>query len=145
MIAILLVEDHAILSKSISALVDNPDMAVVAVARTGEETLALLPELNVDLALIDVSLPGINGIELVVQLRREYPDLPCIVLSGHHETVYVRRAMAVGARGYVTKGDPPALLEGIRRVMAGEIYLSDSLAGNLNDKGDTGYEIRDTR
>jgi DNA-binding NarL/FixJ family response regulator len=133
MIAILLVEDHAILSKSISALVDNSDMGVVAVAETGEEALALLPELNVDLALIDVSLPGINGIDLVARLRRQYPALPCIVLSGHHEAVYVRRAMAVGARGYVTKGDPPALLEGIRRVMAGQIYLSDGLDRGSSD------------
>jgi DNA-binding NarL/FixJ family response regulator len=133
MISILLVEDHAILSRSITALVDSEDTAVVAVAKSGEEALALLPDLTVDLALIDVSLPGINGIDLVARLRREYPALPCIVLSGHHEAVYVKRALAVGARGYVTKGDPPALLEGIRRVVAGEVYLSDGLGGNLGD------------
>jgi DNA-binding NarL/FixJ family response regulator len=127
MISILLVEDHSLLSASLSDLLDSGDTTVVAVAHSGEEALKLLPELNVDLALIDVSLPGMNGIDLISRLRRARSDLPCIVLSGHHEAVYVRRAIAVGARGYVTKGNPLALVEGIKRVMDGELFLNDGL------------------
>jgi DNA-binding NarL/FixJ family response regulator len=131
MISVLLVEDHPILSKSITALLESDDMAVVAHARTAEVALEMLPRLNVDLAVVDVSLPGMNGIELISCLRQKRPDFPCIILSGHHEAAYVRRAIALGARGYVTKGNPPALLEGIRRVVAGEIYLSDGLDQHL--------------
>jgi len=137
MISILLVEDHPILSRSIKSILSTADLTVVAVAATGEDALALLPELSVDLALIDVSLPGMNGIDLVARLNETRSDLPCIVLSGHNEPIYIRRALAAGARAYVTKGDVPAIRESIRRVMAGERYLSDNLDQGLLDERPT--------
>lgn len=135
MIAVLLVEDHALLSRTIKSLLGTIDVSVVAIARSGEDALALLPELSIDLALVDVSLPGMNGIDLVARLNEAWSDLPCIVLSGHNEAIYVRRALAVGARGYVTKGNVPAILESVHRVMNGERYLSDNLDQGLLNGG----------
>jgi DNA-binding NarL/FixJ family response regulator len=131
MISVLLVEDHSIVSESIAGLMDTTDITVAALAESAEAALGLLPGLDVDLAVIDVALPGMSGIDLVGRLRQEYPSLPCMMLSGHYQTNYVRRAIAAGARGYVTKENPLSLLEGIRRVVAGEFYLSDSLDQSL--------------
>ena len=80
-----------------------------------------------DLVLIDVSLPGMSGIELLDELKQRYPELPCLVLSGHTDLVYVRKALANGARGYVAKEEPAAVLDGVRAVRAGERYLNPDL------------------
>ena len=98
-----------------------------SLARTAEEALEQLPEITVDLAIVDVSLPGTNGIELVAAIRAQYSSLRCIVLSGHHEHVYVRRALAAGAQGYVLKEHPLDLIAAVRAVLAGETYLSAEL------------------
>src|SRR5690606_32677053 len=81
-----------------------------------------------DLVLVDVSLPGISGIELVGKSNVAYPGLLCLMLSGHKEPAYVQRSLELGARGYVAKGNPPAIVEGVRRVLDGELYLSDDVA-----------------
>jgi DNA-binding NarL/FixJ family response regulator len=73
-----------------------------------------------DLVLVDVSLPGMNGIELVAELQRRTPNLPCLVMSAHQGANYARKALNNGARGFVAKGDPPALVEAVRRVLDGE-------------------------
>jgi DNA-binding NarL/FixJ family response regulator len=86
---------------------------------------------NVDLVLVDVSLPNMSGIELVAMIRQQMPQLRCLMLSGHNELEYVRRALAAGAWGYVTKGNPRVLLEAIQDVLAGETYLSEELRGKL--------------
>ena len=79
-----------------------------------------------DLVLIDVSLPGISGIELVAELARLYPELPCLMLSAHSDPKHVRQALANGARSYVAKG-APVLVEVVEQVLGGEIYLSDAM------------------
>jgi DNA-binding NarL/FixJ family response regulator len=87
----------------------------------------LLEVITVDLALVDLSLPRMSGIDLVQRLQQENSRLPCLMLSGHLDSLYVRRSLHAGARGYVLKGDSEAILEGIRKVMKGEIYLSPEL------------------
>lgn len=125
---ILMVEDHAPLAQIlIRFLREKGNMEVVAVARTGKEALAQLPELTVDIVLVDVSLPAMSGIDLVGILSETYPDLPCMMLSGHRRHTYVKRALDAGARGYVTKDNVSAILEGVRSVLKGEIYLSDDV------------------
>jgi DNA-binding NarL/FixJ family response regulator len=126
-ISVLLVEDHAIVSRSIADFLIGTDIVITAVAHSGEDALALLPGLAVDVAIIDVSLPGMSGIDLLPLLREESPNLPCMMLSGHRHANYVRRAISAGARGYVTKENPLALQEGIYRVAAGEFYISKDL------------------
>jgi DNA-binding NarL/FixJ family response regulator len=85
--------------------------------------------MNVDLVLVDVSLPTMNGIQLVSKIRELFPEMLCLMLSGHLTPFYVQRAMEAGARGYVLKDDIPGVLEGVERVLSGEIYISEALRG----------------
>jgi len=124
-ISILLVEDHEVFAKALlRVLSGNKDLNVVAVANTAEKALEQLPNLKVDLVLADVSLPHMNGINLVSELREKYPGLHCVVLSGHLSPDYVQRALDAGARGYMIKDNPVGILEGIQRVLNGEVYIS---------------------
>ncbi len=123
--SILIVEDHSYLAKALKRLLqESGKLQVAAVASTGEEALAQLAGLEVDLALIDISLPKMSGIELVTELHQKFPDLPCMMLSGHLAERYVSLSFAAGARGYVIKDNLSAILEGIQRVLAGETYIS---------------------
>ena len=128
MIAIFLVEDNRFVADAVDGLLKTYiDVGLAAVARTGEEALAMLPALAVDVALIDLALPGMNGIEVVAAIGRARPELPCIILSAHREETYITQALAAGARGYITKELPLAIVEGVERVLAGEVYLSEDL------------------
>lgn len=128
---ILIVEDHVGFAKAIrNFLSQKEDMEVVDVARSAEDALRKLRELKVDLVLVDVSLPAMNGLDLVRQIHAEFPELRCLILSGHMSSKYVNDALGVGASGYILKDDVNGILEGIPRVLAGEIYVSQALRGN---------------
>lgn len=128
MSTILMVEDHEPLAQILTRLLCNiGNMEVRAVARTGKEALAWLRELSVDIVLVDVSLPVMSGIDLVAKLQAEYPDLPCMMISGHRKYTYVQRSLDAGARGYVTKDNALPILEGVEAVLRGEIYLSSDV------------------
>lgn len=128
--AILMVEDHAPLARILTRfLYEKGNMEVTAVAHTGQEALKQLPELEVDIVLIDVSLPVMSGIDLVAILHEQYPDLPCMMLSGHRRYSYVERSLEAGAKGYVTKDNVTAILEGIRAILSGKVYLSPDVRG----------------
>lgn len=134
MVSLFLVEDHEILSYTLARFLSSQEtLTVVATVPTAEAALEQLPHLVVDLVLVDVSLPAMNGIELVAHLQEHFFHLPCLMLSGHREPAYVRRALAAGARGYVLKGNPDTLLDAVPRVLAGEIYLSKELRLLLSD------------
>lgn len=134
MIRILLVDENPYVVEALQTLVEVfPGLTVAAHAATGEEALALLPKLEVDVALIDMALPAMNGIDTIAAARLIRPDLPCVILSAHNEGSYVQRALAVGARGYITKEMPLDILTGIERVMAGEVYLSEELRPQRED------------
>ncbi len=126
--SILLVEDHAGFAKALlGMLAQHQQLQVVAVAEDAQEALEKLQTLNVDLALIDFSLPDMTGIELLEKLRHTYPDLRCVIVSGHLLPQHARRALAMGARGYLIKDDPIGILTGIQHILKGEIYVSDEL------------------
>jgi DNA-binding NarL/FixJ family response regulator len=128
MTSILLVEDHAIFAKALlRVLRERGQLDVVAVAESAEEALEKLPGLNVDLVLVDVSLPRKSGISLVLVLHEQYPELPCVMLSGHLSPHYARSSLAAGARGYLIKDEVEEILEGIQRVLQGEIYVSEDV------------------
>lgn len=128
MISILLVEDHLIFAGVIVRLLKRmEDIAEVAVAKTAELALQELAAQEFDLMLVDVALPKMNGIRLVALVHDEYPDLPCLMLSGHALTHYVDRALDAGARGYILKDNSLSITEGIRHVLRGEIYVSPEL------------------
>ena len=128
MISILLVEDHAVFASVLARLLSKTeDMEVVTIARTAERALQELPAHEFDLVLVDVALPEMNGISLVALLHEEYPDLPCLMLSGHALAHYVHRALRAGARGYVLKDNSREIVNSIRHVLRGEIYVSPEL------------------
>ncbi|HEX9388065.1 MAG TPA: response regulator transcription factor [Anaerolineales bacterium] len=131
MTSILLVEDHPIFAQVLLRfLQERGHLDVVSVANSAEEALDQIPNLELDLVLVDVSLPTRSGISLVIILHEKYPDLPCVMLSGHLSSQYARRSLDAGARGYLLKDHVDGILKGIERVLAGEIYVSEEL-GNF--------------
>lgn len=128
MTSIFLVEDHAIFAQALLRMLrERGHLDVVAVARSAEEALDQIPDLVVDLVLVDVSLPKRSGISLVVALHAKYPDLPCVMLSGHLSSYYAQHSIMAGARGYLIKDHADDILEGIQRVLEGKIYVSDEV------------------
>ena len=128
MSSILVVEDHAAFGKALVRLLsEKANLDVVDIIPSGEETLEKLPGMDVDLLLIDVSLPKMNGIRLVSRIHEMFPDLRCLMLSGHLTPFYVKRSLEAGARGYVLKDDISGVLEGVEHVLKGEIYVSKAL------------------
>jgi DNA-binding NarL/FixJ family response regulator len=128
MTSIFLVEDHAIFAKAlVRVLNERGNFQIVAIAGSAEEALEIIPDLEVDLVLVDVSLPHRSGISLVLALQAKYPELPCVMLSGHASQHYARSSLAAGARGYLVKDHANEILEGIQRVLQGEIYVSEDV------------------
>lgn len=128
MTSILLVEDHKIFAQALlRVLRERGELNIIAVAESAEEALEIIADLEVDLdlVLVDVSLPARSGISLVLVLSEKYPDLPCVMLSGHVSQHYARSSLAAGARGYLIKDQAEEILFGIRRVLEGEIYVSE--------------------
>ncbi len=128
MTSVLLVEDHEIFAQAFRrVLQERGQMDVVAVAETAEEALNLIPELDVDLVLVDISLPYSSGISLVLSMQQKHPDVPCVMLSGHLSKHYARSSLAAGARGYLVKDNADEILDGIQRVLQGEVYISQQV------------------
>lgn len=126
--SILLVEDHAGFAKALlNMLVQNPGLQIVAVADSAEAAIQYLRKSKVDLVLLDYSLPDMSGISLLEALLAEHPGLRCAMLSGHLSLQHARRALEVGARGYLIKDNPLGILNGIPRILKGEIYVSEEL------------------
>jgi DNA-binding NarL/FixJ family response regulator len=134
---IFIVEDHPITRYTLGKFLQKkPDLELCGEAATGAEALERLAEVEADLILIDVLLSGMNGLQLVEQLQEKYPALLCLMLSGHNETLYIRRAFSAGARGYILKGNPSEMLEAIQTVRDGGTYLSPALQAKLSEAGE---------
>ena len=133
MTRILLVDDHPLLRQGIAQTIeDEADLDVVAQVGDAEEALARFGEVAPDLVITDISLPGMNGLELLKNLLALHPDLPVLVVSRHDEELYAERAVRAGARGYVSKlaaGDD--IVRAIRRVLRGGIHLSEDLKDRM--------------
>lgn len=127
---VLLVEDHPLMREMMVEYVEAlPDFHVCGSARTAEEALTALPG-SADLVLVDISLPEMNGIDLIREISSRWPGLSCLVCSGHNEASYVERALDAGAKGYVAKGNPTELTDALRCLQRGEAYLSASLSSS---------------
>lgn len=128
MSSILLIEDHMLFAQAIQRLLNREiGLEIVDIVQSGEEALKKLPGLKVDLAIIDVSLPAMSGIDVVRQIHVDFPQLRCLMLSGHLTLKYVKHSQEAGAYGYVLKDDVNGILEGIRRALDGEFYLDAAL------------------
>jgi DNA-binding NarL/FixJ family response regulator len=123
---ILIVDDHPIVRHGYLQLINRePDMVVCAQAETVKEALSLAQECRPDVAIVDLSLNGEDGMELIDYLKSNLPDLKILVSSTHDEQTFAGRVLRAGARGYISKKESLSkIVEAIRQVMGGEIYLS---------------------
>jgi DNA-binding NarL/FixJ family response regulator len=130
---IFLVDDHPVLRDGLRRLLEaEPDLMVCGEAETARKTYETVQAATPDLAIVDISLTGPSGIELVKGLKSRFPKLRMLMLSMHDEVLYAERALRAGARGYVMKQAPTEqLLAAVRRVLKDEIYLSDTLSSRL--------------
>ena len=133
---ILVVDDHPILRRGLVHLLESePDLTVGGQAGNAARATVMLEAENFDLALLDISLQGVSGLDLLATIRARWPNLPVLVFSMHDELLYAERALRAGARGYVMKADDPAsLLAAIRHVLAGKIYVSDPVNRRILDR-----------
>lgn len=130
MIRVLITDDHAIVRHGLKQIVaETDDMTVIAEADTGAQAILLLRNTPSDVVLMDISLPDRNGIDVLKQIKKEYPRLPVLMLSMHAEREFAVRALKAGASGYLTKQSAPMqLVDAIRHVAAGKKYITPSLA-----------------
>ncbi|SFB16685.1 two component transcriptional regulator, LuxR family [Pseudomonas sp. NFIX10] len=133
MIRLMVADDHTIMReglKQLFALVK--DIAVVAEAENGAQVLELLRHTEIDVLLLDMTMPGSSGEDLIGRIHAHYPKLPMLILSMHNEAHIAQRALRAGASGYMTKDrDPEALLAAIRKVNTGARYLDPQLAEQI--------------
>ncbi|MFA7291445.1 MAG: response regulator transcription factor [Rhodocyclaceae bacterium] len=129
MIRIVIADDHAMVRGGLKQIIaTSANMQVTGEATDGQSALAQLNQVPCDLLLLDMTMPGISGIELIQRLRREHPALPVLILSMHNEGQIVARALKAGAAGYVTKGsEPEVLLAAIHKIAAGGRFVDPSL------------------
>ncbi len=133
MIKVLLADDHSIVRAGLRRLIEESgDIEVVAEAADGKEALLKTAEESPDVAVIDISMPGVDGLEVVTRLHSLRPELPILVLTMHEEEQYVIRAVSAGAMGYVTKRSAPEeLVRAIRKLYGGGRYLSEAASEAL--------------
>jgi DNA-binding NarL/FixJ family response regulator len=127
---VLLVEDHALVRQGVKALLDEePDITIVGEAGDSDEAVLLAAKLRPDVVLMDLSLPGVGGVEATRQIRERFPDIRVLVLSMHDSEEYVLRALRAGASGYVLKQTTSTgLVLALRAVAAGSTFLSPTIS-----------------
>ncbi|RCK74907.1 MAG: two-component response regulator [Anaerolineae bacterium] len=130
---ILLADDHAVLRAGLRLLLSQEaHLEVIGEAESGLETLRLAEELQPDLILLDISMPGLNGLEAISLLRKRVPQTRILILTMHDDVHYLRQALQNGASGYVLKKAADVeLLSAIQAVMQGEIYVHSSMTRSL--------------
>jgi DNA-binding NarL/FixJ family response regulator len=130
---VLIVDDHPMMRQGLAQLIDNePDLKVVAEADTGGQGLDIIIGQKLDLALIDISLPDKNGLELIKDVHTLKQELPILIVSMHDEALYAERVLRAGARGYIMKQEGgKKLLHAIRQVLAGQIYVSEKMSSRI--------------
>lgn len=133
MIKILIADDHPIVRQGLKHIVEEmPNMVVGGEARNAHEALSLVRNQKWDIVLLDISMPGRSGLEMLHEMHREYPSLPVLVLSMHPEEQFAVRVLKAGAAGYMTKETAPEeLVKAIKKVVQGGRYISPSLAERL--------------
>lgn len=133
--SILVVDDHPIVRQGLVQIINREkDLYVCGEAKTADEAITMVGRLKPQLLIVDISLKGASGIDLITSLKSRYGDIPVLVLSIHEESLYAERAMRVGARGYVMKREAPqTIVKAIRTVLEGKQYLSDKVKEKLLD------------
>jgi DNA-binding NarL/FixJ family response regulator len=135
-IRIFLADDHAVLRTGLKMFINSqPDMVCVGEAGDGKNTVVQASRLHPDLLLLDLSMPGISGLEALPEIRRQIPETRILVLTMHTEEDYLRQALSQGAAGYVLKqAVDQELLSAIRAAMRGEVYIHPAMTHAILDQ-----------
>ena len=133
MIKVMLADDHSIVRAGLRRIIEETeDIEVIAEASNGREALQQAHQHLPDVAIIDISMPDLDGLEVTGRLLSEYPQLPVLVLTMYEEAQYAIRAIEIGAKGYITKKSAPEqLVEAIRKVFDGQLYITEQAAEAL--------------
>jgi DNA-binding NarL/FixJ family response regulator len=132
-IRVLLVDDHPTMREGLIRVIEREaDLTVCGEAESIPQALAVIESTRPDVAVVDISLAGQNGLEFIKDIKVRHPQLAVLVHSMHDESVYAERALRAGAKGYIGKNEPPRkLLQGIRDVLKGEIFLSAAMTRQI--------------
>lgn len=124
---IYIVDDHPVVRQGYTNLISSAEsMEVCGEASTAAEAITEVPHLKPDLVLVDIALPGMDGIELTKHLKALVPEIPILIVSAHEESLYAERALRAGAGGYLMKHEAASvIIEAIWRILSGQMYLSD--------------------
>jgi len=130
---ILIVDDHPMMCQGLAQLIGvEADLAVCGEAENAGSALDAIGALKPDLVLVDISLPGKNGLELIKDFRALQPDLPVLVISMHDESLFAERVLRAGGRGYIMKQEGgKKLMLAIRQVLEGKIYVSEKISTGI--------------
>ena len=147
---LLIVDDHPMMRNGLAQLIDNEgDLKVCAEADNAGQAINAVAKQKFDLALVDISLPDKNGLELIKDLRILKPELPILVVSMHDEMIYAERALRAGARGYIMKQEGgQKFLIAIRQVLAGKVFVSEKMSARIlenfsgNQPADSGSPVK---
>ena len=139
---ILIVDDHAIVRQGLRQILMESDSTIfIKEADCGSDAIRQVREGEWSVVVLDISLPDRNGIDILKQIKKEYPKIPVLMLSMHEEGLYAIRALKAGASGYITKQSAPAeLMAAIHQVARGRKYLTATLAEAMADSLGTDYE-----
>ncbi len=142
MITILIADDHSLIREGFKKILSREtDISVIGEAQNASEVMDFLQNKHCDILVLDITMPGKSGLDILADIKIQYPDINVLVLSMHAEEYYALRALKAGAKGYLTKESAPdELLKAIRKIDSGRMYLSqdvaEQLAYNLGDKTD---------
>jgi DNA-binding NarL/FixJ family response regulator len=131
--SVFLVDDHPLLRQGLAMMINRePDLMVCGEAEEASTAMKAIASTKPDILIVDISLNGPDGLDLLKNLRTIYPDLPVLILSMHDESIYAERALRARANGYIMKQEATEkVLVAVRRILEGEIYLSPRLANKL--------------
>ena len=139
---VLLVEDHAIFREQLVEMISRqPDMTVAGQADNANDAIRLAQTVNPDVMVVDITLKGRSGLELLKDFKAQGVNAPALVLSMHDELLYAERVLRAGARGYITKHETSKeVLSAIRKVAAGEVYLGNRMSARVLESFSTGAQ-----
>jgi two-component system, NarL family, invasion response regulator UvrY len=141
-VKILIADDHPIIREGLKSILERePELKVEAQASSADEIFESLQKTIIDLILLDISLPGKSGLDVIKNIKELYPDISILIISMHPEETFALRCLKLGASGYLTKNSAADdLVTAVRKIIAGEVYLSSKLSkmlvNKLNEKGD---------
>jgi DNA-binding NarL/FixJ family response regulator len=133
MAKVMIADDHAMLRQGLRTMLEQANHQVTADALSGEEACLLVEKNHPDLLILDLDMPGIGGLETLKRILHRKPQMRVLIFSMHDDCIYATRAIQAGARGYVTKTEPPeVVLEAVQKILKGGRYINNELAQSLS-------------